>query len=68
MKRAPIIEDWSRFNRAVLDVADGRPQPTPRREAAPQQPKREPAERVSEPGDERDRYGLLTRQTWHKRA
>jgi hypothetical protein len=68
MKRAPIIEDWSRFNRAVLEIADARPQPMPQKEAAPQQPKREPAERASEPGDAGDSYGVIARQNWSKRA
>lgn len=68
MKRAPIVEDWSRFNRAVLEVADGRLQPVTRRQAAPQQPKREIAERVPDPADDGDKYGLVARQNWRKRA
>ena len=68
MKRAPVIEDWSRFNRAVLDIADGRPQPVAQRQPAPQRPKREPTELVSEPGDESDKYGFLARRKLRKHA
>lgn len=68
MKRAAIIEDWSRFNRAVMEVADGPPQTMLRRQAAPPQAKRETAERVPEPGDEAERYRLIARQNWRKLA
>ena len=68
MKRAPIVEDWSRFNRAVLEIADGRPEPAARKHGAPQQPRREPAERVSEPSDEADIHGLIAHQNLRKRA
>ncbi len=68
MKRAPIIEDWSRFNRAVLEVADGLPQLVAQKQPAPRQPKREPTELVSEPGDGGDTYGLIARHKWGKHA
>ena len=68
MKRAPIIEDWSRFNRAVMEVADGLPHLGARKQAAPQQPKREPTDFASEPADGGDIYGLIARQKWRKHA
>lgn len=68
MKRAPIIEDWSRFNRSVLEVADGLPPPVARKPPVPQQTKREPTERVSEAGDGGDTYGLLARKQWRTHA
>jgi hypothetical protein len=68
MKRAPIIEDWSRFNRAVLEVADGLPQLVARKQPAKQQPKRQPSELVSEAGDGGDTYGLIARRKWRKHA
>jgi hypothetical protein len=64
MKRAPIIEDWSRFNRAVLEVADS--QLVGRKQPVPQQPK--PPEFVPEPVDGGDSYGLITRHQWRKHA
>lgn len=68
MRRARIIEDWSRFNRAVLEVADGDTPPIPRRNPAPPQPKRETAERAAEPGDDTDTYGIIARHHWRQRA
>ena len=68
MKRAPIVEDWSRFNRAVLEVADGLPPLVTRKQPAAQQPKRESTEHVSEPGDGGDTYGLIARHKWRKHA
>lgn len=68
MKRAPIVEDWSRFNRAVLEVADGLPQLVDRKHPLPSQPKRAPAEHISEPSDDGDHYGLITRHKWRKLA
>jgi hypothetical protein len=68
MKRAPIVEDWSRFNQAVLEVADGFPQSVARKQPVPQQPKREPTELVSESGADGDTYGLIARHKWRKHA
>lgn len=67
MKRVRVIEDWSRFNDAVLRVADGVPKPAPRPSPAPPAPQ-EPSELVSEPAGVSDAYGLITRHRWRKHA
>jgi hypothetical protein len=74
MKRAPIIEDWSRFNRSVLEVADrvhlaAQKQAAPQ-QPTPQQPKPEPTqpEPGPEPIDGGDTYGLVARRKWRRHA
>lgn len=69
MKRAPIIEDWSRFNRAVLEVADEPQQPARKQPAPPPPlPKREAVAPVSRSGEGEDTYGLIARHMWRKHA
>ena len=68
MRRAPISEDWSRFNRAVLEVADSLPQLFAREPPVPPPPKREPTDLVSKPGEGGDTYGLIARHKWRTHA
>lgn len=65
MRRATVIEDWSRFNRAVLEAADGLLPPGDQRPAAAP-PQREQPGPVPEAGDSGDSYGLIARHKWRK--